>query len=484
MAASFFFYDLETSGFNPRKARIMQFAGQRTDMDLNPIGEPVNVLIKMTPDILPDPDAVLITGITPQQTISDGITEAEFLKFFYEEVVKPDTIFVGFNSIRFDDEFMRFLHYRNFYDPYGWHWKDSCSRWDLLDVARMTRALRPDGIKWPFASDGRPSNRLEYLASVNGLDHLKAHDALSDVHATIAVAKLLKTKQPDIFDYLLSARSRKVVGALVLKNEPFIYTTGKYSSEYLHTSVATLLAKHDSQDAALVYDLRFDPRPFMEMEVDKLVEAWRYSKDPAAQRLPVKTLKYNRSPAVAPLGVIKERADQDRLKLSLDTVKEHLAYLRAGQPGFVQKVQQAVKILDNERSGAATELIDNSLTVDERLYDSFIPNGDAALMSDVRAAQPEQLSQFVEKFKDSRLKTLLPLYKARNYPSNLTSEERAEWDKFCQLKLLSGEKDSLLAKYFIRIQALNSENTTGEKHYLLEELQLYGESIMPIDLTA
>jgi exodeoxyribonuclease-1 len=454
MAASFFFYDLETSGFNPRKARIMQFAGQRTDMDLNPIGEPVNVLIKMTPDILPDPDAVLITGITPQQTISDGITEAEFLKFFYEEVVKPDTIFVGFNSIRFDDEFMRFLHYRNFYDPYGWHWKDSCSRWDLLDVARMTRALRPDGIKWPFASDGRPSNRLEYLASVNGLD------------------------------YLLSARSRKVVGELVLKNEPFIYTTGKYSSEYLHTSVATLLTKHDSQDAALVYDLRFDPRPFMEMEVDKLVEAWRYSKDPAAQRLPVKTLKYNRSPAVAPLGVIKERADQDRLKLSLDTVKEHLAYLRAGQSGFVQKVQQAVEIMDNERSGAATELIDNSLTVDERLYDSFIPNGDATLMSEVRAAQPEQLSQFIEKFKDSRLKTLLPLYKARNYPSNLTSEERAEWDKFCQLKLLSGEKDSLLAKYFIRIQALNSENTTGEKHYLLEELQLYGESIMPIDLTA
>jgi exodeoxyribonuclease-1 len=140
--------------------------------------------------------------------------------------------------------------------------------------------------------------------------------------------------------------------------------------------------------------------------------------------------------------------------------------------------------MDNERSGAATELIDNSLTVDERLYDSFIPNGDATLMSEVRAAQPEQLSQFIEKFKDSRLKTLLPLYKARNYPSSLTSEERAEWDKFCQLKLLSGEKDSLLAKYFIRIQALNSENTTGEKHYLLEELQLYGESIMPIDLTA
>src|SRR3954451_6576935 len=111
MAASFFFYDLETSGFDPRSARIMQFAGQRTDMDLQPIGEPVNVLIKLTPDVLPEPDAILLTGITPQQTIADGVTEAEFLKLFYDQVVQPDTTFMGFNTIRFDDKFMHFLNY-------------------------------------------------------------------------------------------------------------------------------------------------------------------------------------------------------------------------------------------------------------------------------------------------------------------------------------------------------------------------------------
>src|ERR1700744_3137298 len=147
MANTFFFYDLETSGFNPRSARTMQFAGQRTDLKLKPVGKPVNLLIKLTPDILPDPDAILVTGITPQQTLADGLTEAEFLKFFYEEVVRPGTIFIGFNSVRFDDEFMRFLLYRNFYDPYEWQWKDGNSRWDLLDLVRMTRALRPDGIE-------------------------------------------------------------------------------------------------------------------------------------------------------------------------------------------------------------------------------------------------------------------------------------------------------------------------------------------------
>lgn len=240
MADSFFFYDLETSGFNPRSARIMQFAGQRTDMDLKPVGKPVNILIKLTPDTLPSPDAVLVTGITPQRTLADGITEAEFLKIFNEEVVRPRTIFTGFNSVRFDDEFMRFLMYRNFYDAYEWHWKDNCSRWDLLDTVRMTRALRPDGIKWPFAPDGKPANRLEMLTSVNKLEHGQAHDALSDVHATIAVARLIRDKQPDLFRYLLDVRDKKKVQALIAKGDPFVYTTGRYPSAHLHTSAAIL----------------------------------------------------------------------------------------------------------------------------------------------------------------------------------------------------------------------------------------------------
>jgi len=297
MSASFLFYDLETSGFSPRQARIMQFAGQRTDMDLKPIGEPFNFLIKIGSDILPDPDAVLLTGITPQQTLTDGLSEAEFLKVFYEEIVQPETIFIGFNSIRFDDEFMRFLNYRNFYDAYGWQWKDSRSKWDLLDVVRMTRALRPGGIEWPFASDGKPTNKLEFLTKVNKIDHVGAHDALSDVNATIAVARLVKDKQPDLFKYLLSVRDKKSVQRLVEKNEPFVYTSGHFSSEFMHTTAVIQLVPSPTNGAVLIYDLRYDPSPFLKMSVDKLIEAWKYTKDPNALRLPVKTLKYNHAPS-------------------------------------------------------------------------------------------------------------------------------------------------------------------------------------------
>ena len=482
MAASFFFYDLETSGFDARNARIMQFAGQRTDMELNSIGEPVNILIKLSPDTLPDPDAIMVTGITPQQTLSEGVTEAEFLKIFYDDVVQADTIFVGFNSIRFDDEFMRFLHYRNFYDAYAWQWENGCSKWDILDVVRMTRALRPDGIEWPFAPDGKPTNRLEFLTKVNKLDHAKAHDALNDVYATIAVAKLIYDKQKDLFEYLLSVRNKKSVSALIEKGDPFVYSSGRYPSANWHTTVSVKIARHPEQDAAIVYDLRHDPTPFLEMTSAQLADAWRYTKDPDAVRLPVKTVKYNRCPAVAPLGVIKDEATQKRIGLTLDTVKHHLSILKQHQAEFSKKILEAVIILDGERTKAQIGLVDNKLTVDGRLYDGFIGDHDKQAMRAIRVAKPETLSEFTAELKDERLKNLLPLYKARNYPSSLDQDERAEWDSYCRYKLFEGGQTSRLAKYFSRLHELAASGVSGQKQYLLEELQLYGQAIMPADL--
>jgi exodeoxyribonuclease I len=408
------------------------------------------------------------------------LTEAEFLKYFYEEIVRPDTIFMGYNSVRFDDEFMRYLHYRNFYDAYEWQWKDACSRWDLLDVVRMTRALRPEGIEWPVTDEGKPSNRLEFLTKANKLDHLKAHDALSDVYATINVAKLIKEKQPDLFKYLLNCRHKKVVKELVTKGEPFVYTTGRYKSEFLHTSAAVLLTPHEALDAALVYDLRVDPRPFLEMDAAQLAEVWKFTRDPEAPpRLPVKTLKYNRCPAVAPLGVIKDEAIQERIQLPLETVSRHYAYLKPHRQAFAEKIKEAVRQLDVERAGLLPEMLDTVIPVDERLYESFMDNSDKFAMAAVRAAVPTELMDYADKFKDGRMKALLPLYKARNFPKSLNEEERAAWDAHCTTKLLHGGKHSALAKYFNRLQELAAENPSGEKQYLLEELQLYGESLLP-----
>ena len=456
----------------------MQFAGQRTDLELKPIGEPVNVLVKMTDDILPDVDAVLMTGITPQMTLQDGVTDAEFLRQFENEVATPGTVFVGFNTIRFDDEFMRCLHYRNFYDPYEWQWRDERSRWDLLDVVRMTRALRPEGIEWPFDIHGKPTNRLELLTGLNKLDHEHAHDAQSDVMATIEVARLIRNKQTKLFDYLFSMRDKKKVAELVGKSEPFIYTSGKYAAEYDKTTVAVKICDHPKNGgngSALVFDLRHDPAEWTSLSAEQLAEAWRWKKDSDEPRLPVKTLQFNRCPAVAPLGVL-DSASQTRLSLDLKQVQAHLQVLR-GAADLPDKLCKAVEILDK---GQQTRLLNTDKDVDNCIYDGFFGPNDQNAMRVVRAADPAELSNLGLHFEDSRLEALLPLYKARNHPKTLTPEERTEWGKFRARKLFSGGPSSKMAAYIARLQEVAlKDGLTGHQQYLIEELKLYAESIVP-----
>lgn len=480
MASTLYFYDLETSGFNPREARIMQFAGQRTDMDLKPVGEPHNILIKMTDDIVPEPDAILVTGITPQKTIQDGISEAEFLKIFADEIAVPETIFVGFNTVRFDDEFMRFLHYRNFYDAYEWQWTDKKSRWDMLDVVRMTRALRPDGIKWPVDSKGAPTNRLELLTSLNGIDHTDAHDALSDVRATIAVAELIKGAQPKLFDYLLNIRDKKKVAVLANSQRPFVYTSGKYASEFEKTTVVATVCEHPSQSGgALVFDLRYDPAPFAAMSAVELAAAWRLRWDEPGVRLPVKTLKYNRCPAIAQLNVL-DKDSQERLKLDPAEYLKNFETLKEVQEEFCEKIKAAVELLDKKQQA---RLLEDDLEADARLYEDFFSNEDKIKMSMVRAASPEELAGLEPAFKDQRLDALLPLYRARNFPGVLSDGDRQTWESYRQRKLLSGGTASRLARFFQRLGEMSQRtDLTGEQRYLLEELQLYGQSIMPEEL--
>jgi len=476
MAASFFWYDLETSGISPREGRIMQFAGQRTDLELNPVGEPVNVLVKLSDDILPDPDAIMVTGITPQSTVQDGLTEVEFLQLFHEQVATPETIFVGYNTVRFDDEFMRFLHYRNFYDAYEWAYKDGKSRWDLLDVVRMTRALRPEGIEWPVV-DGKPTNRLELLTKANGLDHEHAHDALNDVLASIAVAKLIQTKQPKLFDWLLQLRDKKAVKQFLDANPTFIYSSGKYANETEKTAVVRLLHQDDSK-GAIVYDLRHDPSEFVGLSAEELAERWRFTKDPEAPaRLPVKTMKFNRCPALSPVGVLRDASVQQRLQVTPEQVNTNLAKLSAASD-FVANVVRARDLLDDER---AEHWSRERADADAALYDGgFFDDNDKRLMQTVRSAAPTGFGGLTAEFHDQRLQTLLPRYKARNFASQLTDEERADWEAYRAHMLLDGGVDSRLGKFMKRLGELAETEAGQDKRYLLEELQLYAESIMPI----
>ena len=468
VAQTFFFYDLETSGLSPRDQRIMQFAGIRTDMDLKPIGEPINVMVRLSDDILPDPGAVMVTGITPQQTLADGLSEPELCKLLMNDVFTPDTITVGFNNVRFDDEFIRHTLWRNFYDPYEWAWSEGRSRWDMLDVVRMTRALRPDGMKWPVDKEGKAVNKLELIAKENNLDHFKAHDALSDVEALIGVAKLIKTNQPKLFDYLLEMRDKKKVASLVNLEDPkaFVYASGRYDAAYEKVAVAFPIAPGTKPGAVLVYDLRYDPTPFLNASptaLASIIFATREQRESEDfQRLPVKELSYNKCPAVAPIGVLDEAA-RDRLSIDLDTVQKHLAILNKN-PAFGGTVREAF-----ERREPYAPAVD----IEGQLYDGFMNDKDKGRVAAVRNASANDLADFHPDFADDRLVELLLRYKARSFPASLSEDERATWETYRANKLKANLPGFLAA--------LEKLAPYASDRFLLEELQLWAESIIPAE---
>ena len=496
---TFYFYDLETSGINARAQRIMQFAGQRTDSDFKPIGEPDNWLVKLTDEILPDPDAIMITGITPQKTLEEGYSEVEFINLFLDNVCQPDTTILGYNSVRFDDEFIRATLWRNFYDPYEWQWKDGRSRWDLLDVVRMVRALRPDGIEWPFAPARKPelsehgqlvapkagqedeanlvpTNRLELLTKINGLDHEKAHDALSDVMATISLAGLLKQKQPKIFDYLLGMRDKKKVLDLVgLKDpKPFLYTSGRYSQKWQKTT-AVVAVGEVQHGSILVFDLRQDPTKLAELDDEELIKQ-AFSRNIETELLPAKALKPNACPAVAPLGVLDESC-QTRLNLTEAEISENYNKLLSLK-GFSERLLELYEQNATQRKSGFVKTDDP----DFQIYDGFVDSSDKTKMSAVHVTEAESLGQFHDDFKDDRLNALLPHYKARNFPRSLSSEERKEWEEYRAKRIKEGVGGQLsLVDFSKRLSEITESKTDEESKFLLEELQLYAQNIMPLD---
>ncbi len=469
MAKTFFFYDLETSGLSARNDRIMQFAGQRTDMNFNLIGEPVNELVALSDDTIPSPEALLVTGITPQKTVEDGWSEAEFAKKLVNEWFTPDTIIVGFNSVRFDDEFVRHLLWRNFYDPYEWSWKDGRSRWDILDVVRMTRALRPEGIEWPINEKGEAVNKLELITKQNGISHDNAHDALSDVMALIDVTKLIRSKQPQLFDYLLKMRDKKEVQALVnLDNkQPFVYTSGRYDKQFAKTTVAFPLTSAPHKNV-FVYDLRYDPTPFVDLSQEELAArlfaSWETRQEEGFVPVPVKQLQYNRCPAVAPLGVLEQGDGWSKISLSRDVIEANLKILTEN-PAFAENIRSVFELRPEFTASPDPEA---------QLYDGFLANGDKVRVEAVRNATEQQLVDLQPEFSDARLPGLLLHYKARNFARSLTESEMTEWETW------RGERlQKQLPVVMQSLARLGASELNDDQSFILSELQLWIESILP-----
>jgi exodeoxyribonuclease I len=475
MPASFLFYDLETFGADPRTSRIAQFAAMRTDTDLNEIEEPISIFVKPADDLLPSPVATLITGISPQRALHEGMNEAQAFAIIFDEMARPETCTLGYNSLRFDDEFVRHGLFRNFYDAYEREWRAGNCRWDLLDVLRLAHALRPEGLIWPKREDGATSFKLEHLAEANGVRIGDAHEALSDVRALIGLARKFRQAQPRLWDYALKLRDKRFAASLidVAAMTPVLHVSQRFPASRLCSAPVVPLARHPRIDnRVIVFDLEQDPETLLRLSPEEIADRL-YT--PAADlpegetRIALKEIHLNKCPVLVAWDHLRA-SDFERLHIDPSQAQARAALLRDAGPALAEKVRQ---VFASERDRTPPD-------VDASLYDGFMGAGDKRIFAEVRATPPLALGAKTFGFRDPRLPVLLFRYRARNWPETLSASERARWDDYRRLRLCEqrGLSEYSFDTFRAEIVSLRLAHAgDGSRQALLDRLEAWGQEL-------
>ncbi len=471
---TFLWHDYETFGAVPRRDRPSQFAAVRTDAELNEIGEPIMIYCKPAPDYLPDPVSCLITGITPQHCLEHGLPEHDFAARIEAALGEPGTIGVGYNTIRFDDEVTRFMFWRNLIDPYAREWQNGCGRWDLLDVVRLTYALRPQGMQWPTKEDGSVSFKLEHLSKANGLVHEAAHDALSDVRATIALARLIRQNNPRLFDFALALHKKEKaaaeIGLPVAK--PFLHVSGMFPVAHGCLALMWPLGMHPTnKNEVIAWDLGYDPSELAGLDAATVRERMFTRKDELPEgmtRLPIKSIHLNKSPMV--VGSLKTLSAERAAELGIDVEQ---ALRHAEQAAALPDLAALWREVYQRPAEAAPD-------VDEDLYGGFIGNGDRRQLTQLRALSARELAQASVAFDDARLNEILYRYRARNFPESLSAEEAQHWEEHRAARLFDGAGGArTIAQLFEQIDQLQEAADDERTQDILGALYDYAEMIAP-----
>lgn len=470
-----YWHDYETWGEVPAKDRPSQFAGIRTDEELNIIGSPLVLYCKPTHDVLPKPEACLVTGLSPQKALAEGVPEPEFIAAIHAELSMPGTCGVGYNTLRFDDEVTRYALYRNFYDPYEREWRNGNSRWDIIDMVRLTRALRPDGIEWPNHEDGRPSFKLEHLTAANGIGHESAHDALSDVHATIAVARLIKQRQPALYDHIYQLRSKQKVAALIdlVNRKPLLHISSMFPAENGCAAIVAPLAMHPTnKNAVIVCNLSVNPQALIDLSAEEITtKLYTRSEDLAEgeERIPLKLVHLNKCPVLTTVKLLDDAAAQ-RLHIDKALCERHWQQLRTVD--LARKLQQVF----------ATHRFESSPDPEQQLYGGFLQDADKRTCEQVRRAGAEQFARQNFVFEDSRLTALLFRYRARYFPQTLTADEWQEWEAWRREWLTNPAAGAgiTLAELHQRLAQIRAERELDpSQQQLLLDLESYAAQLLP-----
>lgn len=470
---TFYWHDYETTGPNARLDRPSQFAGIRTDLNLNEMGEATLFYCRPALDLLPHPHACVLTGISPQKAQAEGLSETDFADRILQELSTPGTCGVGYNSIRFDDEVSRHLFYRTFKPVYDREWQNGNSRWDTLGLMRLAWALRPSVLKWPIHEDGTPSFRLEDLGDLNGVRQGLAHDALSDVRCTISLARKVKEGAPDLFEALFTGRNKKSQTGLVEQSiatkTPLLHAASFYGNTSGCVGLVMPLFFHPTRpQVAVLLNLQGEVDDILDLSEAELEERFGKKLEEGDERLPIQLVPMNRASALLSANWLKG-VDCKRVGFDIQHAAIQSRKVQA-HPEFLARFSRVLAAISHQQDAQAPALVD----IDLALYDGFPTDSQSRQIVQVGTTSPDQLSSI--SFDDKKYDALLFRYRARNFPETLNEIEEQIWRVHCKKRLLSDSGPGLTFDEFER--EIEVEKMAGASPKMLEDLKEWGDFVL------
>ncbi len=461
-AKSILWYDLETFGLNPRVDRIAQAAFIRTDLQLNIIEDPVLLYARLTDDYLPNPESCIITGLTPQSVNEKGIREYDFIKKINEMFLVPGTVGAGFNNVNFDDECIRATLYRNLFDPFEREYKEGRSRWDIMNLVRATKDLRPEGIDFSATNPetGYTSFRLTDITKANNIAQDGAHDALVDVMATVEVARLIMKAQPKLYMFAFNHRFKNDIWQEMdpIRHRPVLHTSASYVSERGNTHpILPLMANKERGNEIYCFDLTH--------EIPESLEGIQDLRDAGI----VKVMA-NKCPFIAPLKVLDKKSEE-RLGFTKKEIEAKAELIR----------QRHRYLFDLERFINAKREYENETDPDYTIYDRFMSEADKAELVKIARKKPEEMLKEGEYyFEDEKYHKILWRMVARNWPEALSEREKAQWKSFCASRLINPpSKFARPLELYLREcdEKLKSVETRAHDKLIYKALYDYGKDL-------
>ena len=487
MTPTFFWYDYETTDLDWYRARPVQVAGIRTDESLEREGKLGELYCQPAPDHLPRIGSVLTHRVSPVHARDRGIREFEFAKKVHKQLHAEGTCTVGFNATTFDHRITHHLFFRNLFDPYRWHWKDSStSKWDIIELCRAAYALRRDILLWPYDDEGYAAFKLHKLALENSIRSEYSHRAVSgqdphsaadDVRLTLDLARLLKGASKNLWDYSRSCQSVEHV-VRSIRTTFLIVNTTVLRQRGAATIAGFLGQDPNDKNRNYAFDLSYNPAEFFDANAESLLtykpKSSADNRDPR-RHVPILRFRANASPYVMEFDLSNPMSEArqgllDGLQLApLDELQRRFSALDSNTK-FKTRVVELNKPSYPERA-----------CPEENLYGLDVDRSDRAQLTRIRKSigRPNWWKN-ERHFRAKWLPGMVLRFRARNFPETLSDKEAEDWRDYCRQRLLREKVEDGLTEFERYERDLEIER--GVDHdpkvrMCLDECESYGSEL-------